>query len=128
MSFELTKAEENKIALMSRTELSEMIRPLKQEILLLETFVSGTLDKSPENTGLQEGEKLVLKREESLFSEFQTGVYTEKGDRLGIIPEKDSVIPARLLDAGKLLTAEVSGIRKKHNMKVVEIRICLVDY
>ena len=48
--------------------------------------------------------------------------------KLGYIPEKDNVVFARLMDAGKLLTAKVKHIEPKGSFRMINISIYLVDF
>lgn len=52
---------------------------------------------------------------------------TEK-KKLGYVPEKDNVIFARLMDAGKLMVAKISKITQKGTFKQISIGIYLVDF
>ena len=45
-----------------------------------------------------------------------------------IRPEKDNIIFARLLDAGKMLAAKIKGIEKKGSFTKIAIGIYLVDF
>lgn len=47
--------------------------------------------------------------------------------KLGYVPEKDNIIFARLMDAGKLLRAKIMDIKQKGNYTQVSIGIYLVD-
>ena len=50
------------------------------------------------------------------------------GKKIGYIPEKDNVIFARLMDAGKHLTAKITDISKKGMFPIISIGIYLIDY
>ena len=130
MSNELTKSEENKIALMNQQEMAEVIKPLSQEIHLFDTYISGTLTmKNPDLiNSLNIGDRLILKREETVYDANTIGVYNQANEKLGYVPEKDNVVFARLMDAGKCLMAKVSEIKEKTAMKIVTIGIYLVDF
>ena len=52
----------------------------------------------------------------------------ESGRKLGYIPEKDNVIFARLMDAGKCLSAKILSIQEKYGFTEVRIEILLVDF
>ena len=79
MKNELTKKEENQIALMDKKELSDIIKPLSKEIHLFDSFVSGTLNVGDADIfkGLKEGQKLILQREETRFDSNTINIYTE---------------------------------------------------
>jgi hypothetical protein len=130
MKNELTKKEENQIALMDKKELSDIIKPLSKEIHLFDSFVSGTLNVGDADIfkGLKEGQKLILQREETRFDSNTINIYTEDQTKIGYVPEKDNVIFARLMDAGKLLIGKVNSVQFKGSMPVVSIGIYMVDY
>ena len=130
MKNELTKSETNQIALMDEKQLSDVIRPLSREIHLFDSFVSGVLNIN--NTeifkDLKEGQKLILQREDSRFDSNTINIFTEDKVKIGYIPEKDNVIFARLMDAGKLLTARINSMQFKGKMPVISIGIYMIDY
>lgn len=130
MSNELTTNTENKIALLNKQELSDIVKPLNREIYLFDTFIAGTLLlRDPELLKKVEvGEKLVLRREEKIYDSNCINIYNSSDEKLGFIPEKDNVVFARLMDAGKCLIAKVSDIQDKSHMKVITIGIYLVDF
>jgi len=130
MKNEITKSDKNKIALMDDKQLSDIIKPLSHEIHLFDSFVSGILnlkDKSILNN-LNVNDKLVLKRDDKNFDENNINIYTEDGKRIGYIPEKDNIIFARLMDAGKLLIARIIEIKGQNSFPVISIGIYLIDY
>ena len=130
MSNELTTNTENKITLLNKQELSDIVKPLNREIYLFDTFIAGTLLlRDPELLKKVEvGEKLVLRREEKIYDSNCINIYNSSDEKLGFIPEKDNVVFARLMDAGKCLIAKVSDIQDKSHMKVITIGIYLVDF
>ena len=110
--------------------LGELFQPLIREIHLFDTWVAGTThleDPSVLDT-VREGDKLTLRREDNKFDEHAILIFTGENRRLGYIPEKDNLVFARLMDAGKSLTARV----KKHEMRgsfhQITIGICLGDF
>ena len=48
--------------------------------------------------------------------------------KLGYVPEKDNIIFSRLMDAGKLLTAQVKKIEQKGGFRQISIGIYLIDF
>ena len=48
--------------------------------------------------------------------------------KLGYVPEKDNIIFARLMDAGKLLVAKITKISQKGTYTQISIGIYLVDF
>ncbi len=55
-------------------------------------------------------------------------ILTEDKNKLGYVPEKDNIIFARLMDAGKLLKAKITKIDKKGSFTQISIEIYLVDF
>ena len=130
MKNELTKTETNKIALMIQKELSDIIKPLNQEIHLFDTYIAGTLQLEDKEiiSSLKIDERLVLKREETIYDSNTINIYAENGVKLGYVPEKDNVVFARLMDAGKCLIARVQKIKEKPSMNIISIGIYMVDF
>lgn len=118
------------IQTIDRQGLGEMLKPLIREIHLFDSFVAGT--SHLEDPGVLEtvktGDRLSLQREENKFDENAILVLTEDKRKLGYIPEKDNLIFARLMDAGKLLAAKIAKIEKKGSFTQIRIGIYLVDF
>ena len=78
---------------------------------------------------VKEGTKLTLLREpENRFDENAILVLDEKKRKLGYIPEKDNIVFARLMDAGKYLTAKVKDYEPKGSFRKISISIYLLDF
>ena len=110
--------------------LGEMLKPLIRDIHLFDSYVAGTThleDKTVLNE-IKIGDKLILQREKNKFDENAILIYTEDRKKLGYIPEKDNLIFARLMDAGKLLAAKIKKIDKKGSFTQISIGIYLVDF
>ena len=71
---------------------------------------------------------LGLMREENKFDDNAIVLAAESGKKAGYVPEKDNVIFARLMDAGKLLRARVRKIERKGSFTQISIGIYLVDF
>ena len=116
----------------SRTERSAMLttKPLMQEIHLFDSYVAGTTHlKAPSVLeAIKTGDKLSLMREENKFDDNAILVLTEDKRKVGYVPEKDNLVFARLMDAGKLLRATITDIRKKGSFTQISIGIYLVDF
>ena len=69
-----------------------------------------------------------MRREESKFDDNAIILLAENGKKVGYVPEKDNIIFARLMDAGKLLSATVTDIEKKGTFVQIKIGIYLVDF
>lgn len=110
--------------------IGEIIKPLVSEIHLFDTFIAGTTHlKDPGVLDeIKTGQRLTLRREENKFDDNAVTFVTEDGKKLGYIPEKDNVIFARLMDAGKLLCAVIKSIEKKGTFTQIGTGIYLVDF
>ena len=130
MAHELTVGKENVIALMQKNGIGDMIKPLSHEILLFDSYIAGTTLLKDESVldEIKEGDKLMLQREENRFDENAILVLDKKKRKLGYVPEKDNVVFARLMDAGKLLIARIRHIEPKGSFRQVNIGIYLVDF
>ena len=111
--------------------MGEIIKPLIREIHLFDSYVAGTTYlKDPSVLDeLQPGDKLLLQREENKFDSNAILLFTESTKKkAGYVPEKDNVIFARLLDAGKILAAYVKEINHRGSFTQISIGIYLVDF
>jgi len=110
--------------------LGEMLKPLIKEIHLFDTYVAGTthLEDSAVLDAIQLGDKLTLQRENNKFDQNAILLLTEQRKKLGYVPEKDNVIFARLMDAGKLLVARIKSHDLKGSFHKISIGIYLVDF
>jgi len=73
-------------------------------------------------------DKLILQRENNKFDDNAILFLTEDKRKLGYVPEKDNLIFARLMDAGKLLAARIKKIEIKGSFNQISIGIYLVDF
>ncbi len=130
MANELTKKEETMVSVVQGNELGDIIKPLIREIHLFDSYVAGTThleDKSVLDE-LRVGDMLTLQREENKFDSNAIIIMTADKKKLGYVPEKDNIIFARLMDAGKLLKAKITKIQNKGDyFKQVNVGIYLVD-
>ena len=69
-----------------------------------------------------------LVRENNKYDSNAIMVLNTEKKKLGYVPEKDNVIFARLMDAGKLMVAKISKITQKGTFKQISIGIYLVDF
>ena len=74
------------------------------------------------------GDQLTLQREENKFDSNAVMILNSEKKKLGYVPEKDNIVFARLMDAGKLLTAKISKITQKCSFTQISIGIYLVDF
>ena len=100
------------------------------EIHLFDSFVAGTTHLSDPSVlnEIKVGDQLSLLRENNKFDSNAILILTADKKKLGYVPEKDNIIFARLLDAGKMLAARIKGIGKKGSFTKISIGIYLVDF
>ena len=130
MGNELTDKDKNTISIIGNHELGEIISPLIREIHLFDSYVAGTShlkDKSVLEK-IKVGDVLKLQREDSnTYDNMAILILNDEKKKLGYVPQKDNIVFARLMDAGKLLHAKISKIEQKGNYTKVDVGIYLVD-
>ena len=130
MAEELSIKQDGIVSLTENHDLGSLIKPLTKEIYLFDSFVAGTTHLSDKSV-LDEigiGDKLTLKREDNKFDSNAILILTESKKKLVYVPEKDNVIFARLMDAGKLLIARIAKIEKRGSFTQISIGIYLIDF
>ena len=118
------------ISAIDRQGIGEILKPLIQEIHLFDSYVAGTAHLADPGVldEIKVGDKLFLVREDNKFDSNAIVINTEKQKKLGYVPEKDDVIFARLMDAGKTLMAKIKDISRIGTFTKISIGIYLVDY
>ena len=127
---ELIVKREGLVSAIDQEGIGSVIKPLIDEIHLFDTFVAGTTHLKDDSV-LKEiavGDKLTLQREDNKFDDNAILVLDEKKRKVGYIPERDNIIFARLMDAGKMLAAKVSKLDQKGSFTQITIGIYLVDF
>ncbi len=129
MANELTKTEQGLVSLVGSHDLGDIIKPLIKDVFLLDTYIAGVthLDDDSVLDSLEVGTELFLRREDNKFDENAILVLNAGGKKLGYVPEKDNVVFARLMDAGKHLKAQVRDMDMGYAVKKIHISISLVD-
>ena len=131
MASELTIGKQNMVSLVKENPLGDLIKPLSHEILLFDSYIAGTSYIKDETVfdDIKEEDKLILQREpQNRFDENAILVLDSQKRKIGYIPEKDNIVFARLMDAGKYLTAKVKYYEPKGAFKQISISIYLVDF
>lgn len=130
MSNDLAVSKSDLIKAIDDTSISDVIKPLVNEIHLFNTFIAGTthLENQSILDEVKEGDKLSLRREENKYDDKAILILDQDGRKLGYIPEKDNLIFSRLMDAGKLLIGKVDDIQMHGTFHKIRIGIYLVDY
>ena len=125
-----TESKKALIAGVGEKGLGEVIKPLSREIHLFDTYIAGTThlkDPSVLNE-IKVGDRLLLQREDNRFDDNAILVLNEAKKKLGYVPEKDNVVFARLMDAGKLLCGKIKRIEPKGSFRMIGISIYLIDF
>ena len=130
MENELTIKKEGIVSLVGNHDIGDIIKPLVNEIHLFDSFIAGTTHLKDQSVleKVKVGDMLILQREENKFDSNAVMILTENKNKLGYVPEKDNIIFARLMDAGKLLKAKITKIDKKGSFTQISIGIYLVDF
>ena len=131
MSTELTTERSGALTAAIRQQgLGDLIKPLTREIHLFDSYVAGTTFlKDPKILKeLKPGSNLSLRRENNIFDENTILLIDPEGREVGYVPEKDNLIFARLMDAGKFLIAKVLDIETRGDFLKISIAIYLVDF
>ena len=131
MANELTTGKSGElVTALDQQGLGEMLKPLIKDIHLFDSFVAGTTHLKDQSVleEIKVGDKLNLMREDNKFDDNAILVLTEDKRKVGYVPEKDNLVFARLMDAGKLLCAKITDIQKKGSFTQISIGIYLVDF
>ena len=121
---------QNFVSTIKEHGISELIKPLTNEIHLFDTYIAGTshLQNQEVLTSLQLNEDCILQREDNKFDSNAILILNSNKQKLGYIPEKDNIIFSRLMDAGKLLKAKIKQIDQHKSFYKIKIGIYLVDF
>lgn len=127
---ELTLHKDNLVSVIENKGLDSVIKPLSREIHLFDSYIAGTTYLSDKSVleSIKVGDKLSLQREENKFDSNAILILNGEKEKLGYVPEKDNIVFARLMDAGKLLIAKINKISQKGSFTQISIGIYLVDF
>ena len=131
MANEVIIKTKDELSVASGATLDRLIKPLTHEILLFDSYVAGTGYVKDEEVfaEMKVGDRLVLQREpENRFDGNAILVLDAQKRKAGYIPEKDNIVFARLMDAGKYLNAKVVRMEEKGSFRQINISIFLVDF
>ena len=110
MANELATVEENWLELAGK--FKDLPMPFEKTVFLTECHLAGTADITDmlvRTQGVDMGSQLVLKRSTGDAQDAQAvAVQTEGGVLVGYVPRRYAAIMARLMDAGKALSAKVT--------------------
>lgn len=125
----LKEYQQRKIATIEKYDLGDIIKPLMNEVFLLETYIAGTTSTVNEEilSEITTGDELVLQRENNTFDEFAIAVFDKNGRKLGYVPERDSEVFAHLMDAGKNLKGIVTDNYVTLDFRKIRFNMILID-
>ena len=129
MGNELIQKKTDAISVIENHELGDILKPLISEIYLFDSFIAGTthLEDTSVVGQVQVGDSLVLRREDNKYDENAILILNGDDKKLGYVPEKDNIVFARLMDAGKILKAKVTDIEQIGTFTKIGVGIYLVD-
>ena len=129
MANELTEHQQNLVSLVNSHELGDIIKPLIREIHLFDSYIAGTthLDDKSVLERIKVGDALSLQREDNKFDSNAILILDEEGKKLGYVPEKDNIIFARLMDAGKLIFGRVEEKDKADDLIIISLKVFMKD-
>lgn len=110
---------------------SDLAMPFTRAIFLLDCYIAGT-NFRPDLAGIEPtltaGAPLKLQREpRNAFDESAIAIYDLENNKLGYIPKIKNEIPARLMDAGKNLSAKLIAKQFIDSWLKLDIEIFLND-
>ena len=130
MANELSKTEETLVSVVENHDIGDIIKPLIKEIHLFDSYVAGTthLKDTSVLEQIKVGDVLNLQREDNKYDSNAILILTADKKKLGYVPEKDNIVFARLMDAGKLLKAKITEIQNRGDyFKLIRVGLYLID-
>lgn len=126
----LTEKKDGLVLLVEEKGLGNLIKPLTREIHIFDSYIAGTTHLKDKTVlaEIKAGDKLTLQREDNKFDSNAIMLIAGNKKKVGYVPEKDNVVFARLMDAGKLLSATVTSVEMKGSFTQIRIGIYLVDF
>lgn len=107
--------------------IGNVIKPLMREIFLADVFVHGVLFEGGRLKTIKKGDELTLVRKNAPYDRNMVAVYRGE-ERFGELAEYDEGIFARLMDAGKKLTAKAKQVVILPDFAALEISISMMDF
>ena len=101
-----------------------------REILLARMHVAGTAYYDAEAVAdrLRPGQRLALRRQPgNRYDALAIEVVGPRGRKLGYVPRRHNEMPARLIDAGKRLSARAESIERRGNWLNIRMSLYLDD-
>ena len=104
--------------------------PFSRQVFLMETYVAGAAyhEGSVLTNWLKAGDQLALKREpDNPYDDLAIEVLSQDGIKFGYIPRSQNPILARLMDAGKQISAVVIGRDADDPWTGIDIKVSMVE-
>ena len=101
-----------------------------REILLARMHIAGTAYYNAEAAAdrLHPGQRLALRRQPgNRYDALAIEVLGPEGHKLGYVPRRRNDMPARLMDAGKSLSARTESVMQRGNWLNIQISLYLDD-
>ena len=101
-----------------------------REILLARMHVAGTAYYDAEAVAhrLHPGQRLALRRQPgNRYDDLAIEVLGPRGRKLGYVPRRHNEMPARLIDAGKRLSARAESVARRGNWLNIQLSLYLED-
>lgn len=130
MANELVINNDTAVSITEKYDIEKIVNTFQKEIHLFDTYVAGTYYAEEEGVfeEIKPGDEVIYKREpDNFFDKNAILVLTTDGKCLGYIPEKDNIVFARLMDAGKRLKGNITDVMQDEEHTHIEIGIDLVD-
>ena len=105
--------------------------PFSKQVFLMGTSVAGTgyHEAATEAESLKAGDRLILKREpDNPYDDLAIAVLGENGAKLGYIPRNQNSVLARLMDAGKRISAEITACDAQTPWAEIDIKVSMVEF
>lgn len=123
---------ESALAIAGQYAASGLEKPFANKILLIEgSYIAGTTHVEGLEemlSGVQVGDRLDFRRDpENLFDEWAIKVILPGKGRVGFVPADTNQILARLMDGGKCVFGQVSGIEQLGHWTKVSMEVYLDD-
>ncbi|OLU36304.1 HIRAN domain-containing protein [Ileibacterium valens] len=130
MSNALTKFDDSQ-DLIVFGDLPDLLKPMQERIYLDSVYAAGIshLDDPERPAGLKPQEKLRLIREPKNPNDlYAIRIENETGKKIGYIPKKNNRVFARLMDAGKMIEATVSIVKKTGRYYSLKVDLWMEDF
>jgi len=109
---------------------ADVVLPFSRQVFLMKTYVAGTghYEASAVAKPLKAGDQLVLRREpRNSHDDLAIEVLSQCGAKLGYIPRSQNPVLARLMDAGKKISAEAVACDAEEIWTQLDINVSMLE-